>query len=213
MKKSINTLCILILTLIVLSCFSTLYSMGYSFGSGLNMGYESCDSKDIPVTVAVSSTNALQPGMTSEITDVEGNTYRTMWEIGICFLPQSDYSITIAVIGAVLFLCMFVFGIRIIVMFVRFIININRGAIFDRKNVSRLDKIGIDLLLISTFAIIQGILQEIELHNVLPLFKGFTLAAYWSIPWSALIMAFVARLAAQIMRKAIILHEEQSLTV
>lgn len=211
MKKSINLLCVLILTLLVFSCLSTLYSMGYSFGSGLRMGYNACESNVIPMAVAVK--NPIQPGISSQITDANGNTYHTMWESGICFLPESGHSLAIAIAGSLLFIAMFIFGIRIIVMFVKFIININRGAIFDRKNVSRLDKIGIDLLLISLCSIIQGILQEIELHNVLPVFEGFTLVALWSIPWSAMIMAFVARLAAQIMRKAIILHEEQSLTV
>lgn len=100
-----------------------------------------------------------------------------------------------------------------LVLFIKFIVNINRGAIYDRKNVSRLDRIGIDLLIIALLAILTGLMQEIEIAYIAPMLKDYVIKSEWSMPWLTLTLAFVSRLVSQIMKKAIILHEEQSLTI
>lgn len=221
MKKRINTICVIILLLVACNVFSAFYRIGYSFGRGFSTGLtvENAEGSplgdtNIALPVIVLPNVGIDEEMVSEVPAADGSQVPVIWHSGIFFLKTSgNWPLAIALTTALCYMAIIVFAIRMLVLFIKFIVNINRGAIYDRKNVSRLDRIGIDLLIIALLAILTGLMQEIEIAYIAPMLKDYVIKSEWSMPWLTLTLAFVSRLVSQIMKKAIILHEEQSLTI
>lgn len=221
MKKRINTICVIILLLVACNVCSTFYRIGYSFGRGFSAGMtvENADGsvlsdKNVVLPAIVVPNAVVDEEIVENVAAADGSEVPVIWYSGIFFLKTSNHwPLAIALVSAVCYMAMMVFAVRMLVLFIKFIVNINRGALYDRKNASRLDRIGIDLLIIALLAILTGLMQEIEVSYIAPKLKDYVIKSDWSMPWLTLTLAFVSRLVSQIMKKAIILHEEQSLTI
>lgn len=101
----------------------------------------------------------------------------------------------------------------IIWKFVRFIINVSKSKIFVRQNVKYLRQTSLLLIAIALLQIVSGIVQDVIFSQFSFLWEGYELGAYWSFPWSNLLLGTFGLLLAQIWSYGLQIKEEHELTI
>lgn len=96
---------------------------------------------------------------------------------------------------------------------VRFVIHINKGIVFDIRNIKLLTRLGIYMLGISLLIVISGLAEDYAVSRLGLTVDGEVLTSMWTIPWSDLLFGMMALLMAQIWRRGIELKEEHELTI
>jgi hypothetical protein len=76
-----------------------------------------------------------------------------------------------------------------------------------------LNKIGWGLIVSSLSYVAIGLIQEYLVAQMSIEFKDLSYSAYWTVPWETAVMGLVGLLSAQIWERAIIMKEEQELTI
>ena len=121
----------------------------------------------------------------------------------------SDYSWAVNILYA----CCLVLYVLLLIQFIRFIVNINRGNIFDNKNVTRLRRFAFYLISISVIKCLGGLIEDCMLAKMNLNLDGYELSTYWEMPWDTMLLGLLALLMAQVWSYGLQLKEEQSLTI
>ena len=108
--------------------------------------------------------------------------------------------------GVILFVCF-------VVAFVKFIININKGRIFVRKNIGLLRRIAWYLISVALLRCAGGIADDTMLSNMPVKLGAYEVTTYWTLPWSVLIIGLISLLMAEIWARGLQMREEQELTI
>lgn len=210
-KLSINVLCAIILVIISFGIIES----GTIFTQGVRAGMQSAESIDISEYPVLAHINSPSDDLGEPVDSIGtgGHKYRVIRDLSIVMVKKSDVpsylpiaSLTFPVIG-------FILLIWFIVEFIKFIININRGEIFTRKNVRYLNKLGLIMLLIAVSKICCGIIDSNILNSLNLGDSSLTLSASWSVPWTDILMGLVALLMSKIWDRGIKMREDQELTI
>lgn len=108
--------------------------------------------------------------------------------------------------------CMVLF-VLFIIQLIKFVVNINKGNIFVKKNATRLHRMAWYLISISLLRIIAGSIDDMIFSNLNLQLDGYSLSTFWTIPWSSLLCGLLALLIAEAWKQGIVMKEEQSLTI
>lgn len=230
MKRRINIICVLILVVIICECLSSLFFMGYGFNAGLQAGMETgknsyditsleSDYSFIPehqTIIGGSDTLMLSSGQKVGFIPLSGYVLRNQSASGDGYnlsKPSQATRLTMMIGSSVVNLAVLVLIIMALVDFIRFIVAINRNHIFEYRNVRFLNRVGIYMLVVAALLIICGVASELVSAPFIPHIEGYEVARNWSLPVSEILIGLLALLMAQIWRRAIILKEEQALTI
>jgi hypothetical protein len=221
MKKKINLICALILIVICSSAIWNIYFMGYAVGQGVALGWEACDATtEMP---EYSSALSFSPGNSyilhpsSNMVTAQGDTIPVIVNNASVVLPKKavghQNEVGWNILITLLFLCYIVAIVYAIICFGKFIVNAQRNIIFDHKNTKLLNKLGWGLIVSALSYVMIGLIQEYLVSQISLEFKDLSYSAYWTVPWETAVMGLVGLLSAQIWKKAIIMKEEQELTI
>lgn len=221
MKKKINLICALILIVICSSAMWKTFFMGYAVGQGVALGWEAYDATtdmpDYSSALSFTQKNSYILHPTSSMVTVQGDTIPVIVNNASVVLPKDavaqQYNIGWNLLIALMFLCYIVAIIYAIICFGKFIVNVKRDKIFDHKNTKLLNKIGWGLIVSSLSYVAIGLIQEYLVSQMSIEFKDLSYSAYWTVPWETAVMGLVGLLSAQIWKRAIIMKEEQELTI
>lgn len=97
--------------------------------------------------------------------------------------------------------------------FIKFIININKGYIFDNKNVKRLKRFSYYLISISVLKCVAGVIEDCLFSQLGLEMDGYSISSYWLLPWGTLLLGLLSLLMAQVWSRGIEMKEEQELTI
>lgn len=221
MKKKINLLCALIMILIGASALWQLFAIGQGFGVGFNSANTEATQKmkmePFPTILSFSPRNNDIPlaAHTVELTD--GQQARVLPVAGICFFPDNVFNYnqntTLIIFNTFLPIIYIVLAIWTMVLFIKLIINVNKDYIFEHRNVKILRKCGWILLAGSLALIIHIGLEYFLTAPLTNIIKNIALSPFKEIPWSPILLALLALLLAEIWNRAILMKEEQELTI
>lgn len=150
---------------------------------------------------------------TDSLTFTNGHTYQTIMTRSMIMVPKEKWSANYSWCVNVLYIICIVLYVLLLIQFIRFIININNGNIFDRKNVTRLRRFALYLISISVLKCIAGLIEDGMLSGLSLSLDGYTLSAYWEIPWDTMLLGLLALLMAQVWSYGLQLKEDQALTI
>lgn len=97
--------------------------------------------------------------------------------------------------------------------FLKFIINVSRAKIFVKQNVRYLRQTSSLLIAIALLQTAAGLVQDVVFSQFDFQWIGYELGAYWSFPWSNLLLGTFGLLLAQIWSYGIEMKEEHELTI
>lgn len=227
-KTSINILCILIILLITGSVVTPMLYLGEVFFAGFQEGYTQKTALD---NGEISETDIYNPSevdlvdmyfkpdlsklihSTDSITFNNGKTYEMIHMRGTVIIPAENQGTNYSWIVNILYIICLVLYMLLLIQFIRFIVNINRGNIFDNKNVTRLRRFALYLISISVIKCINGLIEDNMLSTMHLHLDGYSLSTYWEMPWDTMLLGLLALLMAQVWSYGLQLKEEQSLTI
>lgn len=97
--------------------------------------------------------------------------------------------------------------------FLKFILNVSKHRIFEAINVKYLRQTSLFLLGIVLLQVAAGVVQEIIFAQQSFALKGYDIAAYWTFPWSNLLLGTFGLLLAQVWSYGLQMKEDQELTI
>ena len=227
-KTSINILCILIILLITGSILTPVLYFSKFFYAGFKSGIEQTDDTDNGAagddnTYDPSEFNIadiyFEPDISTIISSNDslvfenGEQYQTIISRATLMIPKDDWMSSYSWVVDVLYLACLVLYVQLLIQFIRFIININRGNIFVMKNVTRLRRFAWYLISISVLKCIAGTIEDYTLSALNLKITGYTMSAYWEMPWGTMLLGLLALLMAQIWSLGMQMKEEQELTI
>lgn len=210
-KLSINVLCVVILVIIT---FGIIEFSG-TFFKGVSDGIQSSGTRanmDYPVLTEIEYTSSDGEHVTDSIVSSKGK-YAFSVSSGIIYITQNDVPSYLTVSSMLLPLIGLVLLVWLVIVFIRFIININGEHIFEKKNVKYLQKIGIILLLIGLSEICSGLIDDCIIKDLGTFQTPVSMSAEWSVPWSNILLGLVSLLMSIIWNRGIRMQEEQELTI
>ncbi len=219
-KTSINLLCVLIIATIGLSLVMPVYYIGYSFGYGFAEGIKNSEIPTIASNPNIKGYDmAFNPDIelflhpVDSVRSVDGTSYPAVIQRAEVFVP-TDSTITITSVGPlILYILSLIIGLIVLIAFIKFVYNINKGHIFEHKNVRLLRLVGILLIIMALCSTLSGLIDDHTLSHVGLELKGYSVSTYWTIPWSTVIIGLASLLMAQVWARGIDLKEEQALTI
>ena len=110
-------------------------------------------------------------------------------------------------------LCAIGITFALIIAFIRFIVSVNRGQIFDSTNVVRLARIGWMLIAAGLLEVCSGISQTFLVGAIGFVSDGYMLKASWLPPFSEMLLGLFALMLAAIWKRGLAMQKEQELTI
>lgn len=219
-RTSINILCILILVALSGSVLLPVFYMGYSFGMGFARGWQ--DTPDVSQSVAQPRDNfdlAFNPDIElvlapkDSVRMADGNVYPAIIERASVLIPADPATGVSSWVSATLSILTIVIGIAVLYTFIRFVVNINKGHVFEDSNVRLLRWVGSLLLVCGGTQIAEGIVNDYRLSQTGIALDGYSISTYWAIPWGTIIFGLLSLLMAQVWARGIAMKREQELTI
>ena len=216
----INLLCGLIILILAISVCIPIYKFGYAFGYGFAEGMNHTDSQEadsiamyVPVAIDFEPTadNYLSPRDSIMLSDK--STYPILVSQGIVMVPSEKTDLGIYISKVALSLIAVALVIVLIVAFIKFVVSINKGKIFDSRNVRLLARIGYLLLSLCLLNVVEGIFDVIMAHGICASADGYSLSASWSLPFTDALLGVLALMLAAIWKKGLAMQSEQELTI
>lgn len=218
-KTSINILCILIIGILSVSVLLPAYYIGADFTDGVRASLElssknpEIDDFSHPIDVNFESSSDLMLQPRDTITFDDGRSLPVIVRRAYVLVEDSKLPHTPVYIGEIAFLLSLVCLVLLIIQFVKFIVNINRGKIFVEDNIKRLRRVSYYLIGISLLNVIAGLSHEYLVHSTGLTLEGYSISAFWALPFSNLLLGLLALLVAQVWSRGIELEEEVKFTV
>ncbi|MBD5212942.1 MAG: DUF2975 domain-containing protein [Bacteroidales bacterium] len=218
-KNSINALCILVIGFLL--AYIVLPALLFLVGRGSTLGNYSSETPTTVMNTTPVMVN-FHP-QTQELLSPKNNLlFKTgeklpvVLQQGIVMVPdaKADSAFSsgaiIDILISVLTLAAFVL---LLIDFIKFIININKGKIFERLNIRYLSRFGLYLIIIGLLDCISGLIQETTFSQYGLSLIGYELSTGWSIPWADFLLGCFALLLARIWAVGMSMKEDQQLTI
>lgn len=225
-KISINLICALIIVILGASIAAPLFKIGNIFYAGFMEGFTSAGNGDSEIATELMAYEDSAPVDIEFVPDIPtmlaGNDsiaigtsakYPVILDRASVLVPEKELSSPLSWTTTIFYIVSLVLFILLMIEFIKFIININKGVIFDEKNVKRLTRFSYYLISIAILRCAVGIIEDIMISNINLEFKGYTISAYWSIPWSTLLLGLLALLMAKVWSRGLDMEKEQELTI
>lgn len=219
MKENINVLCVIIIVCLSALIFESSYSLGSAFYSGFSVGV---NTSEMPSSTALDNSHPVILGFipnSEQVINPTDSIQFSMEKFPICYekntiyIPNSIVPKWSMVIGLVGYVAILASWIIMIVSFIQLIININKNKIFIVGNHKKLKIMAKCFLLIASIQIGLGLCDEYIVNSLNYEMTGYNLTAYWTMPWTELIIGFISSLIAVIWKKAIRLYDENTFTI
>lgn len=222
-KTSIYLLSLIIIIVVAFSVLQPAYKMSEAFFEGYAAGYSSSTeaegSKAIlpdlgtPVDVQfnpematliepkdsiVFDNGSRMPLVINKVAIVVPETRVPAWYSAISLI---SYPLQIILLGILIW------------RFLKFIINISREEIFEKKNVKLLRQFSVLLLCIALLEIISNASNALLFNSLSVTMKGYSLSAFINFPWGNILLGCIGLLMAQVWARGIEIKREQDLTI
>ena len=213
----INLLCALILLIMAAGVSIPIYQFGKAFSYGFTAGYEaeeeSMETDFIPVEIAFEPTKSTLIEPQDSIKAGNGKSYPVVYSRGVIMTSVSNGLIWPYVARLILNLAILCITVILMIQFIKLIISINKGIVFDAYNAKRLAKIGYLLLIASLFHICEGLTESMIISKIHADTQFYTLSPAWIPPMSDLMLGFFSLMLASIWRRGLEMQKEQELTI
>lgn len=217
MKKRLNILCVLILLILGYSVFESLYMIGVAAKSGIESGkhtkmnaVQKVERIQHMKVIAVMSNDpvAFADSVYNEKT---GEYVPAMYNRMIISMKTGTSTWQMMVMMVLAYLQLFV-TVFAVTLFVRLIMSINRSNIFSWKNVRRLRKIGVSMILCFLCSAIPVWIASYQLSGVFAI-KGYSSNLSELISTTNLVLGMVALIIGEVFAIGLKMKEEQELTI
>jgi hypothetical protein len=190
----------------------------YSLGMGFYTGFKGVTDNAVlenhtPIEVAFNPSveKIINPGDTLTLNN--GKMFPFTAYKGVVMIEDNDMPTAYIGLISLLTTVIIVAFIFLLVYFIRFVVSINKGRIFDSQNVKLLGKIGWSSLIISILQIAYGMTDQYSINAMHLEIDGYDLSSAWVMPWSTLLVGLVSLLMAKIWSTGLKMREEQELTI
>jgi hypothetical protein len=218
MKTKLNIICVLIFVVILADIMGGFFDfnigknaadheMGVHHDNAENMVLDADMVKLIPVAdkrTAIQVTNKVTGKKVNAWPTemyVEPETYESYLDSGWAYVAET----IAAILGVV---CL----IGALGAFVVFIVRVNRGQIFDKKNISLLRLIGIGLLAYGVIVAVWDVLAQMQAAAKFRL-EGYLVDWVGGITYTPILLGLIAFVAAQVFAMSQKMKEDQDLTI
>ena len=217
-NTTINVLCGLIILILAASVCLPVYRFSVAFGYGLSAGFEEDGNRNeeeisIPVNVVFEPTlkSYAAPSDSIEVSGKER--YPMLLTQGVVMAPSDRMPVGAYAVSLMCSLCAIGITFALIIAFIRFIVSVNRGQIFDSTNVVRLARIGWMLIAAGLLEVCSGISQTFLVGAIGFVSVGYMLKASWLPPFSEMLLGLFALMLAAIWKRGLAMQKEQELTI
>lgn len=218
-RTLINLLCIIILTVLGASVLEPCVAMGMGLLNGFEDARDEAEGEqaDASTGMPVMLASNVDPHYISQLNDTltfdNGRQIAVETEKIRVSLPEADYPFSAQTAVVLCSLGNVVLFIIFCVKFIRFIVNINKGLIFNLRNIRYLNTMGTLLLFIALLQAVIGVTEDLVVARVGMTLEGVALSSAWTLPWDEVLLGTLSLLMAQIWRRGLMMKEEQELTI
>lgn len=212
-RTSINILCLIIIAILT----SNVISLTWTGVEGLLDGYDAAGSAVEESWLPMTARLIRPQGMPVENPDTmmldSGRAYPVIFRDVTLLVPDRYFSTGYMASQLIYMTVSIVLFVTLTVQFLKFIININKGRIFERVNLRHLRLFGICLLALAVMQCLIGIYDDYILSSLGMDSDGIVVRGVWSMPWSTMLIGCLALLMERIWSVALRMREEQELTI
>lgn len=214
-KTAINILCVIIVSILTLITVLPCITFARGVIDGMNISKESdmILSTRTPFEVVIVKENNYEITPQVGVQMAEGENIPAAVERLRMLVPNDRFNEHLLWINVLIFILISITFIYIVVEMIRFVININKGKIFESKNVKLIFRFGIGILIIAVLQCTSGIIQDTIASAIGLTSDGEKLTAPWSIPWANFLVGTFALLLAQVWKMGLRMKAEQELTI
>lgn len=174
---------------------------------------ESVNTFNNPVVIGLNPETNTLINPIDTITFKDGQSYPIIYKEAIMMIPEKNAPGWTDVVVMVSYVIDLIAFIILVVDFIKFVFNINKGKIFVRINSRLLRRISLWLFIMTACSLTTMVSDTVSVANISLPIEGYEIAALWDIPWTTLLLGILSLLMAQIWARGIALHEEQKYTI
>lgn len=218
MKRRLNVLCLIVLLVLGYSIIEMTYYVGMGIKTGLQRGFNEEVSLQEKKEIANLQLVYLMPEnfdgdiLNDSVFNEKSGEYVSASFGQLAVSVDTKPSVLSRIVTILLVIADYVAIIWALVLFVRLIIAINRSDIFNWKNVRRLRRLGV--MLIVSFGCALSI-ALLSLYNVKEVFamSGYSLTMGEMVQITSLVLGLSALIVAEVFAIGLKMKEEQELTI
>lgn len=218
MKRRLNILCVIVLLVLSYSVLEMTYYVGMGIKLGLEKGFsEAVDKKEKEEMTNLQIVQLMPKDfggaiLIDSVYNEKSGEYVPASYGQMIVSVDTQPGILSRVVSALLLLADYVVIIWAVVLFIRLIVSINRSDIFNWKNVRRLRRLGILLIISFGCTFFSAFLS---LHNVEKVFSvsGYSLSMTDMVHITSLVLGLSALIVAEVFAIGLRMKEEQDLTI
>lgn len=216
MKTKLNLFCLCVIISLALSASMAITTLYQMVSVGFSAGWEAAKNgttAHIPSYTMILTMPTDLLVETGTVTNTKNGTEASIKPIiSMVEIPKTEETSGLSLLGAFLSLLQVVGFVFAAVQFFKLIRNINRGNIFEWKNVKYLRKLGWGLVTIFIAYFSSLFITNYEAAEVISL-KGCELSMSVAFSDPTLILGFAALLIAEVFAVGLRMKEEQELTI
>lgn len=218
MKRRLNILCLIVLLVLGYSIVEMTYYVGMGIITGLERGFNKEVSMQEKKEMANLQLVYLLPDdfdgnlLTDSVYNEKSGTYVPASFGQMAVSVDTKPSVLSRIVTLLLVIADYVAIIWALVLFIRLIIAINRSDIFNWKNVRRLRRLGVMLIVSFGCALFIALLSVYNLKNVFAM-PGYSLTMGDMVQITSLMLGLSALIVAEVFAIGLKMKEEQDLTI
>ena len=215
MKRRLNILCVIVLLVLGYSVLETTYYVGLGIKTGIEKGF---DSKiDAKAKEEISNVQLVPKDLGGDILIDSVYNEKTGEYVPAAYgqmivSVNTQPSVLSRIVSLLILILNYVAIVWAVVLFIRLIVSINKSDIFNWKNVRRLRRLGVLLIIgfVCTF-----LLAFLSFHNVEKVFSvtGYSLSMADMVHITSLVLGISALIVAEVFAIGLKMKEEQELTI
>ncbi|TWV14092.1 DUF2975 domain-containing protein [Bacteroidaceae bacterium HV4-6-C5C] len=218
MKKKLNILCFIVMLVLSYSVLEAVYYMGIGFKSGVELGMSTkMNVQRRQELMHLENINLLPRNLsrnflTDSVYNAKTGKYIPASFGQMTVSVDTQPSIVLKVFSVSATLTDFVTTVWAIILFIRIVVSINKSEIFNWKNVRRIRRLGV--LLIVSFAC-TFLTAFLTVYNVEKVFSSmhYTLCLTDMVKITSLVLGLTALIVAEVFAIGLKMKEEQELTI
>lgn len=219
-RLSINLLCVLI---IAVTSFSVAVGLG-EFTKGVVDGVDSvqpdkavdASSNDqlVYFPTYLSPKDGLLSSRHDNIATADGNdTVPVVMQQAIIAMPVGNIPLSYMICKIVTGMAVLVIFVILIINFLKLTVRINKGNIFDSRNVTLLRRIGILTLTMAGITLVDLLLQSCMVDANIPELRDYSRTLLPALPWTNVLIGLISLLMSKIWEGGLSMKKEQDLTI